>query len=156
MIQLSRDDNDLSRHLLARVDWFTEHLVVLMEVRNIITACDTLAGLPRTVLLDRLDRVMKDEFDAKMLGSVGGDQLAEAKFLKRTVHLYEQQMFFSWAGGARCVTELAVLSGRTDTRTVTNTRTPRTKATGGGACEASETLAHDAHDAAGQFPEGTR
>ena len=37
------------------------------------------------MLLDLLDRVTKDEFDAKMLGSVGSDQLTEAKVLKRTV-----------------------------------------------------------------------
>ena len=32
-------------------------------------------------LLDRLDRVMKDDFDAKMLGRVGRGQLTEVKFL---------------------------------------------------------------------------
>ena len=32
-------------------------------------------------LLDRLDRVMNDEFDAKMLGRVGRGQLTEVKFL---------------------------------------------------------------------------
>ena len=35
-------------------------------------------------LLDRLDRVMADEFEAKMLGRVGRGHLAEVKFLKRT------------------------------------------------------------------------
>ena len=34
-------------------------------------------------LLDRLDRVMADEFEAKMLGRVGRGHLAEVKFLKR-------------------------------------------------------------------------
>ena len=83
---------------------------------------------------------MKDEFDDKRLGSVGSGQLTEAKVLKRTVRWHEQQMCFSWAGGTRCVTELVVLSGRTDTRTVTNTRTPSTKATDGGARDAWEPL----------------
>ena len=64
---------------------------------------------------------MKDEFDAKMLGRVGSGQLTEAKSLKRTVHWHEQEMCFSWAGGTRYVTELAVLPGRTDTRAVTKT-----------------------------------
>ena len=36
-------------------------------------------------LLDRLDRVMTDEFDAKMLGRVGRGYFAEIKFLKRTL-----------------------------------------------------------------------
>ena len=36
-------------------------------------------------LLGRLDRVMKDEFDAKILGRVGRGQLTEVKFLRRTV-----------------------------------------------------------------------
>ena len=35
-------------------------------------------------LLDRLDRVMTDEFDAKMLGIVGRGCFTEVKFLKRT------------------------------------------------------------------------
>ena len=34
-------------------------------------------------LLDRLDRVTKDEFDAKMLGRVGRGHFAEVKFLKK-------------------------------------------------------------------------
>ena len=46
-------------------------------------------------LLDRLDRVMKDEFDAKMLGRVGRGQLTEVKFFKRTVRWREQEMCFS-------------------------------------------------------------
>ena len=37
------------------------------------------------VLLDRLDRVMKDKFNAKMLGRVGRGLLTEVKFLKRTL-----------------------------------------------------------------------
>ena len=51
---------------------------------------------------------MKDEFDAEMLGRVGSGQLTEAKSLKRTVHLHEQEMCFSLAGGTRYVTELAL------------------------------------------------
>ena len=140
VIQTGFENNDLRRHLLARVDWVTTHLLARKEVRSIITACDTPTGWTPTVLLDLLDRVMKDEFDAKTLGSVGSDQLTEAKVLKRTVRWHEQQMCFSWAGGARCVTELVVLLERTDTRTVTNTRTPSTKATDGGARDAWEPL----------------
>ena len=34
-------------------------------------------------LLDRLERVMTDEFEAKMLGRVGRGHLAEVKFLKK-------------------------------------------------------------------------
>ena len=78
-------------------------------------------------LLDRLDRVMKDEFNAKMLGRVGRGQLTEVKFLKWTLRWHEQEMCFSWSGGTRYVTELAVLLGLTDTRAVTKTRTPGTK-----------------------------
>ena len=37
------------------------------------------------VLLDRLDRVMKDEFNVKLLGRVGRGQLTQVKFLKRTL-----------------------------------------------------------------------
>ena len=48
-------------------------------------------------------------------------------------------MCFSWSGGTRYVTELAVLLGLTDTR-VTKTRTPGTKATGGDAGDALEPL----------------
>ena len=140
VVQIGREDNDLGRHLLARVDRLTTHLLARKEVGSIITACYTPTGLTPTVLLDLLDRVMKDEFDAKMLGSVGSDQLTEARVLKRTVRWHEQQLCFSWAGGTRCVTELVVLSGRTDTRTVTNTRTPSTKATDGGARDAWEPL----------------
>ena len=51
---------------------------------------------------------MKDQFDAKMLGRVGSGQLTEAKSLKRTVHMHEQEVCFSWAGGTRYVTELAL------------------------------------------------
>ena len=36
-------------------------------------------------LLDRLDRVMKDEFDAKMLGRVGRGHFAIVKFFNRTL-----------------------------------------------------------------------
>ena len=72
-------------------------------------------------LLDWLDRVMKGEFDAKMLGRVGRGQ----------------QMCFSWSEGTRYVT---VLLGYTDTRTVTKTRTGGTEATGEGARDALEPL----------------
>ena len=89
---------------------------------------------------------MKDEFDAKMLGRVGRGQLTEVKFLKRTVCWHEQEMCFSWSGGTRYVTELAVLLGLTDTQAATKTRTPGTKATGGGARDALESL--DASQAA--------
>ena len=88
------------------------------------------------VLLDRQDRVMKDEFNAKILGRVGRGQLTEVKFFKRTLRWHEQEMCFSWSGGTRCVTGLAVLLGLADTRAVTKTRTPGTKATGGGARDA--------------------
>ena len=74
-------------------------------------------------LLDRLDRVMADEFEAKMLGRVGRGHLAEVKFLKRTIRWHESEMSFSWSGGTRYVTELAMLLGLTDTRSVTMTRT---------------------------------
>ena len=49
-------------------------------------------------------------------------------------------MCSSWARGARCVPVLAVLPGRTDTRTVTKIRTASTKTTDEGACDASEPL----------------
>ena len=41
-------------------------------------------------LLDRLDRVMADEFEAKMLGRVGRGHLAEVKFFKRTLFQLER------------------------------------------------------------------
>ena len=91
-------------------------------------------------LLDRQDRVTKDEFDAKMLGRVRRGQLTEVKFLERTLHWHEQEMCFSWSGGTRYVTDLALLLGLTDTRAVTKTRTLGTKATGGGACDVLEPL----------------
>ena len=43
-------------------------------------------------LLDWLDRVMTDEFDAKMLGRVGCGYLAEVNFLKRKLRWHEQEM----------------------------------------------------------------
>ena len=49
-------------------------------------------------LLDRLDRVMTDEFEAKMLVRVGRGHLAEVKFLKRTIRWHEDEMCFSWSG----------------------------------------------------------
>ena len=91
-------------------------------------------------LLDRLDRVMADEFEAKMLGRVGRGHLAEVKFLKRTIRWHEDEMCFNWSGRTRYVTELAVLLGLTDTRSVMVTRTPGTKATGGNARDALEQL----------------
>ena len=45
-----------------------------------------------------LDRVMADEFEAKMLGRVGRGQFAEVKFLKRTTRWHEDEMCFSWSG----------------------------------------------------------
>ena len=63
------------------------------------------------VLLDRLDRVMKDDFNAKMLGCVGRGRLTDVKFLGRTLGWHEQEVCFSWSGGTRNVTELAVLLG---------------------------------------------
>ena len=91
-------------------------------------------------LLDRLDRVMADEFEAKMLGRVGRGHFAEDKISKRTIRRHESEMCFSWSGGTRYVTELAVLLGLTDTRSVMMTRTPGTKATGGNARDALEQL----------------
>ena len=91
-------------------------------------------------LLDQLDRVTKDEFDAKMLGRVGRGQLTEVKCVKRTVRWHVQEMCSSWSGGTRHVTELAVLLGLTDTRAATKTRTPGTKATGVGVRDALEPL----------------
>ena len=87
-----------------------------------------------------LDRVMADEFEAKMLGRVGRSHLAEVNFLKRTIRWHENEMCFSWSGRTRYVTELVVLLGLTDTRTVMMTRTPGTKATGGNARDALEQL----------------
>ena len=49
-------------------------------------------------------------------------------------------MCFNWSGRTRYVTELAVLLGLTDTRSVMVTRTPGTKATGGNARVALEQL----------------
>ena len=66
--------------------------------------------------------------------------LTEVKFLKRTLRWHEQEMCFSWNGGTRYVAWLAVLLGLADTRAVTKTRTPGTKATGGGALEPLDTL----------------
>ena len=61
-------------------------------------------------LLDRLDQVMADEFNAKMLGRAGRVCLAEIKFLKRTPRWHVQ--------------ETHETLGLTDTRAVTKTRTP--------------------------------
>ena len=83
-------------------------------------------------LLDRLDRTMKDEFDAKMVGRVGRGQLTEVKFIKQCADMSKRC--------ASYVTELAALLGLTDTRAATQTRTPGTKATGGGARDALEPL----------------
>ena len=75
-----------------------------------------------------------------MLGRVGRGHLGVVKFVKRTLRWHEQVMCFSWSGGTRHVTELAVLLGLTDTRAVTKTRTPGTKAFGGGARDALKPL----------------
>ena len=75
-----------------------------------------------------------------MLGRVGRDRHTEVKFLSRTARWHEQEMCFSWSGGTRYVTELAVLLGLTDIRDVTKTRTPETKATGGGTRDALQPL----------------
>ena len=91
-------------------------------------------------LLDRLDRVKADEFEAKTLGRVGRGQMTEVKFLKRTIRWHEDEMCFSWSGGTRHVTELAVLLGLTDTRSVMMTRTPGTKATARDALEQLDTF----------------
>ena len=107
VVQMGLEDNDLRRHLLARVDRLTTSLLCARGGQ------EHHYGL--------LDRVMKDEFDAEKLGRVGSGQLTDAMSLKRTVHWHEQEMCFSWAGGTRYVTELAVLPGRTDTRAVTKT-----------------------------------
>ena len=39
VVQMGLEDNDLRRHLLARVDRLTTYLLVREEVRSIITAC---------------------------------------------------------------------------------------------------------------------
>ena len=91
-------------------------------------------------LLDRLDRVMANEFEAKMLGRVGHGHLAKVKFLKRTIRWHESETCCSWSRGTRYLTELAVLLGITDTRSVMMTRTPGMKATGGNARDALEQL----------------
>ena len=70
----------------------------------------------------------------------GRGHLTEVKFLKRTIRWHESEMCFSWSGGTRYVTELAVSLGLTDTRSVMMTRTPGTKATGGNARDALELL----------------
>ena len=72
-------------------------------------------------LLGRLGRVMKDEFDTKMLGRVGRGYFAGVKFLKRTLRWHEQAMCLSWSGGTRHVTEVAVLLGLTDSSCDENT-----------------------------------
>ena len=65
---------------------------------------------------------------------VGRGHFTEVKFLKRTLRWHEQWMSFSWSGSTRYVTELAV----TDTGAVMKTRTPGSKATGGGTRDALE------------------
>ena len=50
------------------------------------------------VMLDWMDPVMKDEFNAKMLGRVCRGQLTEVKFLTRTIRWHEQEMCFSCSG----------------------------------------------------------
>ena len=85
-------------------------------------------------------RMEREQGNAKMLGRVGRGHLAEVKFLKRTTRWHEDEMCFSWSVGTRYVTELAVLLGFADTRSVMVTRTPGTKATGGNARDALEQL----------------
>ena len=77
-------------------------------------------------LLDSLDRVMKDWFDTKMLGLVGRGNPAEIKFNGHCAGMSKRC-------ASRFVTELSVLLGLTDTRALTKTRTPGTKANGGSA-----------------------
>ena len=100
---------------------------------------DFLAG-GSDALLVRMDRVMTDEFDAKMLGRVGRGYFAEIKFLGRTLRQQEQEKCFRWSGGTRHVKELAVLLGLTDTPPVTKRRSHGSKATGGGVRDALEPL----------------
>ena len=69
------------------------------------------------------------------------------------------QMCFSWSGGTRYVTELAVLFGVTDARGVPKTRAPGTKAIGGSVRDALGSYLEarrDAHDARGQVPGGAQ
>ena len=71
VVQMSRDGNDLRRHLLARVDWLTNRLLVREEVRSIITASDTPTGSAPTVLPDRLDRVIQRRVRCQDTGKRG-------------------------------------------------------------------------------------
>ena len=99
-------------------------------------------------LLDRLDRAMKDEFvmprcwdawavDSSRKSSSSNERCAGMS--KRCASVGVQAHDTS-------VTKLAVLLGLTDTRAATKTRTPGTKATGGGARDVLEPL--DAYQAA--------
>ena len=110
------------------------------------------------VLLDRLDRVMQDEFNAKMLGRVGRGQLTEVKFLKRTLRWHEQEMCVSWSGGTRYVTELVVLLGLTDTRAMPWSRwTPfRQQPSAQRSREPTKLDRLDAKDAPGQVSGGAQ
>ena len=74
-------------------------------------------------LLERLDRVMKDEFDAKMLGRVGRDQLTEVKFFKRAVRWHEQELQLEWRHTTRHRTRgVAWTDGHSSCDEDTNTR----------------------------------
>ena len=90
-------------------------------------------------LLDKLDNIMSQEFEAKLLGRVGCGQLAEAKSLKRTLRWHEEEASFTWSGGVQYVEELVTVMGLENDRAVTKvTKTPGTKATGASARDALE------------------
>ena len=92
-------------------------------------------------------KMMMTQFEAKLLDRVERGHPSEIKFLNRTVRWHEDELCFSWSGGARYVEALAKLHGDTGDRSVTKTRTPGTKATGSGARDAPEPL--DTFQAAG-------
>ena len=92
-------------------------------------------------------KMMMTQFEAKLLDRVERGHPSEIKFLNRTVRWHEDELCFSWSGGARYVEELAKLHGDTGDRSVTKTRTPGTEATGSGARDAPEPL--DTFQAAG-------
>ena len=59
--------------LIALDDRFATHPLAQEEVRSIVMVFVALTGLAPTVLLDRLNRAVRDELDDKMLGCVGSD-----------------------------------------------------------------------------------
>ena len=77
-IQMNPED-DPRCCLIARGGRFTTYPFVQTEIRSIVMVRDTLIGAARTVLLDRLDRVVRNELDDKTLGCVCSDQLPENK-----------------------------------------------------------------------------